>query len=199
MLANFLRSLWLLQYPRWPNVRQLYIYRLRVTTFPCTIYIRFRLRRPPLDLLSPYIDIVLHVPFSISHLNDHMRLLFIRTPDIKHSPLGIWPWALGYQDPHSTACIRWEMAGTYNRYKFVAISLLKRLRGGLFNSETAARRFQKQNRHLDPEAVYTCCRRLEPPSAFPVHVALKLQFSSPKFEKCPFGSAASYRKLIGQK
>jgi hypothetical protein len=31
---------------------------------------------------------------------------------------------------------RWGMAATYNRYKFVTASLLKRLRTGRFNSET---------------------------------------------------------------
>ena len=45
------------------------------------------------------------------------------------------------------------MAVTYNRYKFVTVSLPKRLRNGRFNSETAVRRFQKRNRHLDPEAL----------------------------------------------
>ena len=33
-------------------------------------------------------------------------------------------------------------------------SLLKRLRNGRFTSETAVRRFQKRNGHLDPGAVY---------------------------------------------
>jgi hypothetical protein len=32
------------------------------------------------------------------------------------------------------------------------VSLLKRLRTGRLNSETAVWRFQKQNGHLDPEA-----------------------------------------------
>jgi hypothetical protein len=45
------------------------------------------------------------------------------------------------------------MAVTYNRYKFVTVSLLKRLRNGRFASENAAQRFQKRNGHLDPEAV----------------------------------------------
>jgi hypothetical protein len=42
---------------------------------------------------------------------------------------------------------------TYNRYKFVAVSLPKRFRNGRFISETAVRWFQKRNRHLDPEVV----------------------------------------------
>jgi hypothetical protein len=33
--------------------------------------------------------------------------------------------------------IRWRMAVAYNRYKFVTVSLLKRLRGGRFASKTA--------------------------------------------------------------
>jgi hypothetical protein len=34
-----------------------------------------------------------------------------------------------------------------------AVPPLKRLRNGHFTSETAARRFQKRNGHLDPEVV----------------------------------------------
>jgi hypothetical protein len=45
------------------------------------------------------------------------------------------------------------MAVTYGRYKFVTVSLLKRFRNGRFTSETAVRRFQKLNRHLDPEVL----------------------------------------------
>ena len=37
------------------------------------------------------------------------------------------------------------MAVTYNGYKFVTVSLPKRLRNGGFTSETAARRFKKWN------------------------------------------------------
>jgi hypothetical protein len=48
--------------------------------------------------------------------------------------------------------MRWKMAVTYSRYKFLAVALLKRLRNGRFNSETAVWRFQKRNGHLDPEA-----------------------------------------------
>ena len=53
-------------------------------------------------------------------------------------------------------CFRWVMAVTYSRNKYVvtvslSISLLKRLRNGCFTSETAVRRLQKQNGHLDPE------------------------------------------------
>jgi hypothetical protein len=45
------------------------------------------------------------------------------------------------------------MAVTYNRYEFVTVSLLKRLRNGRFTSKTAVRRFQKRNGNLDPEVV----------------------------------------------
>jgi hypothetical protein len=45
------------------------------------------------------------------------------------------------------------MAVTYSRYKFVTVSLPKRFRNGRFTSKTAVRRFQKLNRHLDPEAL----------------------------------------------
>jgi hypothetical protein len=44
---------------------------------------------------------------------------------------------------------RWGMAVTYSRYKFVAVSLPKRLRNGRFTSW----RFQKRNHHLDAEVV----------------------------------------------
>ena len=39
--------------------------------------------------------------------------------------------------------VRWGMAVTYSRYKFVTVSLPKRFRNGRFTSETAVRRFQK--------------------------------------------------------
>jgi hypothetical protein len=45
------------------------------------------------------------------------------------------------------------MAVTHGRYKFVTVSLPKRLRNGRFNSEAAVRRFQKRNGHLNPEAL----------------------------------------------
>jgi hypothetical protein len=45
------------------------------------------------------------------------------------------------------------MAVTYSRYKFTTVSLPKRFRNGRFASETTVRRFQKRNRHLDPEAL----------------------------------------------
>jgi hypothetical protein len=35
------------------------------------------------------------------------------------------------------------MAAAYSRYKFIAASLLERLRNGHFNSETAVRRLQE--------------------------------------------------------
>jgi hypothetical protein len=34
-------------------------------------------------------------------------------------------------------CVRWGMAVTYNRYKFVTVSFPKRFRNGRFTSETA--------------------------------------------------------------
>jgi hypothetical protein len=45
------------------------------------------------------------------------------------------------------------MAVAYSRYKFVTVSLPKPFRNGRYTFETAVRRFQKQNRHLDPEAI----------------------------------------------
>jgi hypothetical protein len=53
-------------------------------------------------------------------------------------------------------CVRWVMAITYKHYKFSTVSLLKRLpvHNGRFASETAVRRFQKQNGHLDLEVVW---------------------------------------------
>jgi hypothetical protein len=51
-------------------------------------------------------------------------------------------------------CVRWGMAVTCNRHKFVTVSILIRLHNGRFTSETAAQRFQKRSGHLDPEVVY---------------------------------------------
>jgi hypothetical protein len=47
------------------------------------------------------------------------------------------------------------MAVTYvgNRYKFVTVSIMKRLRNGRSTSETAAQQLQKRNGYLDPEVV----------------------------------------------
>jgi hypothetical protein len=45
------------------------------------------------------------------------------------------------------------MAVTHSRYKFVTVSFPKRFRNGRFTPETAVRRFQKLNRHLDPEVL----------------------------------------------
>jgi hypothetical protein len=45
------------------------------------------------------------------------------------------------------------MAVAHNRYEFVTVSLPKRPRNGRFISETAVRRFQKRNGHLDPEVL----------------------------------------------
>ena len=41
-------------------------------------------------------------------------------------------------------CIRWVMAITYNRYNFLTVSLLERLRNGHFTSKTAARHFRSE-------------------------------------------------------
>jgi hypothetical protein len=41
---------------------------------------------------------------------------------------------------------------SHGRFKFAIASLLKRLRDGRFTSETAVRRFQKRNGHLDPRS-----------------------------------------------
>jgi hypothetical protein len=53
------------------------------------------------------------------------------------------------------------MAVTYSRYKFITASLPKRSRNGRFTSETAVWRFQKWNRHLDPEVVKNPLELLE--------------------------------------
>jgi hypothetical protein len=45
------------------------------------------------------------------------------------------------------------MAVAYNRYKFLTVSLLKRLRNGSFTSKKTVRRFQKRNGYLDPEVL----------------------------------------------
>jgi hypothetical protein len=45
------------------------------------------------------------------------------------------------------------MAVTHDRFKFLTVSILKPPRSGRFPSETAVRRFQKRNDHLDPEVV----------------------------------------------
>ena len=49
-----------------------------------------------------------------------------------HGRYGTWP--LSYT--RTGSFVRWRMAVTYNRYKFVTVSLLKRLRNGRFTSET---------------------------------------------------------------
>ena len=51
------------------------------------------------------------------------------------------------------SCVRLGVAVTCSRYKFVTVALLKRLRNGRFNSQTAVWRFKKRNGHLDPEVV----------------------------------------------
>jgi hypothetical protein len=55
------------------------------------------------------------------------------------------------------------MAVAYNRYKLVTVSFLKRFRNGCCNYETAVRRFQKRNGHLDPEVVKNPLELLESP------------------------------------
>jgi hypothetical protein len=47
--------------------------------------------------------------------------------------------------------VRWGVAVTHNRHKFITISILKQFRNGRLTFETAAWRFQKWSRHLDPE------------------------------------------------
>jgi hypothetical protein len=69
----------------------------------------------------------------------------------KHSDTRIKPLPLTYTRTDTFFC--WGMAVAYNRYKFVTVSLPKRLCNGRFTSETAVRWFQKRNRHLDPEVV----------------------------------------------
>jgi hypothetical protein len=51
------------------------------------------------------------------------------------------------------ACFRWGISVTPNRYKFVTTAFLERLRNGRFAPETAVRRFQNKNGHLDPEVL----------------------------------------------
>jgi hypothetical protein len=49
--------------------------------------------------------------------------------------------------------VRWGMAVAYSRYKFVTVSLMKRLYNGRFTSETTARRLRKRNRRLNPDVL----------------------------------------------
>jgi hypothetical protein len=70
--------------------------------------------------------------------NGHGRYMAV-TPERALASFGEWPL-------HVTVTL-------YSSYKFVTVSLLKRLHNGRFNSETAVRRFQKRNGHLDPEVV----------------------------------------------
>jgi hypothetical protein len=46
------------------------------------------------------------------------------------------------------------MPAKYMAVKFLAVSLPKTPYNGRFASETAVRRFQKRNRHLDPEVFF---------------------------------------------
>jgi hypothetical protein len=54
-------------------------------------------------------------------------------------------WVLSRPSLHvrTDACFRWGMAVAHNRYKFVTVSLPKRLRNGRFTSQTAVWWFQK--------------------------------------------------------
>ena len=83
------------------------------------------------------------IPVKDSHAHPNKTVGFSQRPRPLHN---------GYT--RTDTCFRWGMAVTvtYSRYKLVTVSLLKRFRNGRFNSETAARRFQKWNFHLDPEA-----------------------------------------------
>jgi hypothetical protein len=64
----------------------------------------------------------------------HGRYITV-TPEQTLVPVGEWPLHV------------------YSRYKFITVSLPKRLRDGHFASETAVRRLQKRNGFLDPEVV----------------------------------------------
>jgi hypothetical protein len=57
---------------------------------------------------------------------------------IKPLPLHQRPWPLHNCYNRTDTCVRWGMAVTYNRYKFVTVSLPKRFRNrnGRFTSET---------------------------------------------------------------
>ena len=68
-----------------------------------TMYIRtYRRRFIPLDPSSPHVCISSAIFLPL--LNNHIRLLFIRTLNIRYSSLDldIWSCALGYQDLYST-------------------------------------------------------------------------------------------------
>jgi hypothetical protein len=52
-------------------------------------------------------------------------------------------WPLHDFYTRTDAFVRWGIAVTCNRYKFVTVSLPKRFRNGRFTSETAVLRFQK--------------------------------------------------------
>jgi hypothetical protein len=77
-----------------------------------------------------------------------------------HTRIRIKPLALALASGHgrhtrTDTCVRWGMSFAYlSRYKLVTVSLPKQFRNGRFNPENALRRFQKRNRHLDPEALY---------------------------------------------
>jgi hypothetical protein len=57
--------------------------------------------------------------------------------------------------PRTGIIFRWVMTVTYSRYKFVTVSLLKRLRNGRLASETAVPHMavSEAKCHLDPEVV----------------------------------------------
>jgi hypothetical protein len=48
-------------------------------------------------------------------------------------------WLLHNRYTRTDTCVRWGMAVTYSRHKFVAVSLPKRFRNGCFTSETGIR------------------------------------------------------------
>jgi hypothetical protein len=68
------------------------------------------------------------------------------------------PGLLHNRYTQTETCVRWGMTvtvQTYRRYSYrlVTVSLLKRLRNGRSNFETALRWLQNRNRHLNPEVV----------------------------------------------
>jgi hypothetical protein len=64
----------------------------------------------------------------------------------RRAPMVPWPLHNRYTRTDTCVRVRWGMAVTYNRYKFVTVSLPERFRNGRFTSETAVR-FQKRNGH----------------------------------------------------
>jgi hypothetical protein len=81
---------------------------------------------------------------------DTTSIYYINNHPLIYGPL-VYP--LHNQQTRTDTYFCWGMAVTYGRYKSITISLPKRLSNGRFTSEAAVRRFQKLNRHLDPEVV----------------------------------------------